>query len=271
MNNFWALCYGFIQGVTEFLPVSSSGHLALMPYFFELKDPGVVFDLLMHLGTALAVIIYFQNDIKRLIFEFFKLIFKKDLENTVFIQNFLSATFFSFLLILLIKDLAFAYGRSSLLIGINFIVFGLLMYLADRLKSLKLDLTKKRDFKRAIFIGLSQSLAVFPGVSRSGITLTSARFLGMGRVEAGRFSFLLSLPVILGSIIFKLPEILQGEATYVSFDIIFTGVMSSFFFGLLTIHFFLKLIGKLGLGVFSLYRLIIGLALIILYFNPMSH
>lgn len=266
MNPLWALIYGIIQGATEFLPVSSSGHLALIPYFFEFTDPGIIFDLLMHLGTAFAVMIYFHKEIKRLLVETHLFIFKRDFENTVFVQNFLIATFFSFVLILIIKGVALKFGRSSLFIGINFIVFGIIMYLADLKKPIGLDLTKKRGLKEAILIGLSQSMAIFPGVSRSGITLTCSRFLGMDRIEAGRFSFLLSLPVILGSIVFKLPEILKGNATYVSGSVIIIGIVSSFLVGFLTIHFFLKLIGKIGLGYFSLYRVILGAILIGLYF-----
>lgn len=267
MSIIWALVYGFIQGVTEFLPVSSSGHLALLPYFFELKDPGVIFDLIMHLGTAFAVILYFRTEVLRLINETFLLVLKRDFKNTVFVQNFLVATFFSFLLILMIKNVALNYGRTSLFIGINFIVFGIIMYLSDRIPSKGIDLTKQSNLKKAIIVGLSQSLAVFPGVSRSGITLTSSRFLGMGRVEAGRFSFLLSLPVILGSIVFKIPDILSGQATSASPLFISVGIISSFIFGILTIHFFLKLIGKIGLVYFSVYRLILGAILILLYFQ----
>lgn len=258
MNEGFAILYGFIQGLTEFLPVSSSGHLAIVPFFLELKDPGVVFDLMMHLGTALAVILYFYKDVLRLAREYLYVLLQKDLQNTVFAQNFFIATLSSFILILLIKDLAFEYGRSPTFIASNLFCFGALMFFSDRSKKSGLDLTESFDWKKSCLVGLSQSLAVFPGVSRSGITLTSSRFLGMGRVEASRFSFLLSLPVILGSIIFKLPEVLSGGATYVSAEIMFIGVFSSFVFGLITIHFFLKLIAKIGLGVFFIYRAILA-------------
>lgn len=267
MSSYWALIYGFIQGVSEFLPISSSGHLALLPYFFELKDPGVIFDLLMHLGTAIAVLLYFHKEVKVLIEQFLLLVFKRNTTDTVFVQNFLMATFFSFVLILILKKTALTYGRTSLFIGINFIVFGILMFLSDRLKPKGLNLLEVKGWKQSILIGLSQSIAIFPGVSRSGITLTTSRALGMGRYEAGKFSFLLSIPVILGSIVFKLPDILSGEATYVSPLIIFVGIFSSFIFGLLTIHYFLKLISKIGLAYFSLYRIIIGVSLIYLYYK----
>lgn len=263
MGILWSFFYGLIQGISEFLPISSSGHLALIPYFFELKDPGVVFDLMMHLGTAIAVILYFYKEVLRLIREFYLIVFKRDFLNTVFFQNFICSTFFSFLLILLIKDLAFAYGRTSLVIGFNFIFFGILMYFADQRKIKEsLDLTQTSNFKKAMLIGLSQSLAVFPGVSRSGITLTSSRFLGMNRVDASRFSFLLSLPVIIGAIVFKIPEILEGSASSASFEDMFYGVFFSFVFGIVTIHFFLKFIAQVGLKYFSFYRIIVGALLI---------
>lgn len=265
MNYSWATIYGFIQGLSEFLPVSSSGHLAIIPFLFELKDPGVVFDLMMHVGTALAVIIYFWRDVLILLRQTGQLIFKRETEETCYIQNFLLATIASFGLILVLKKFAFDFGRTPQLIAFNLIFFGVLMYVADRMTWKKIDLISQKNFKTALIIGLSQSIAVFPGVSRSGITLTASRFLKMDRVAASRFSFLLSLPVIIGSAVFKLPDVLGGQATYVSLDIIFIGVISSFVFGLLTIHFFLKLISKIGLGYFSLYRVILGVGL--LYFS----
>lgn len=263
MNNSWVLLYGFIQGVTEFLPVSSSAHLALIPFFTKLKDPGVVFDLMMHLGTALAVVIYFWKEVKVLCIQFGHLL-KRNLDQTQYLQNFMIATLGSFGLILIIKNLAFEFGRSPLIIGINLIIFGALMYWSDRIASKQVNLARKKDYKKALIIGLAQSLAVFPGVSRSGITLTAGRYLGMGRLEASRFSFLLSLPVIIGSAVFKLPELLAGEGTYVAFDMLMLGIVSSFFFGLVTIHFFLKLISKIGLKYFSFYRFLLGGLLIIL-------
>lgn len=261
----WAVFYGFIQGVAEFLPISSSGHLALIPFVFDLKDPGVVFDLTLHLGTAIAVILYFHKDVKELICEGLLLLKNRNIKECSFLVNFISATFFSFLLILVIKGIAFKYGRNPIFIGVNLIVFGVLMWIADLKKSKGIDLTKDLDLKRSALIGISQSLAVFPGVSRSGATLTSSRMLGLGRVEASRFSFLLSLPVILGSIVFKLPELIAGDATSASGSLMAGGIFFSFLFGIVTIHFFLKLIAKAGLVYFTIYRVIIGA--ILLYFS----
>ena len=260
----WALFYGFIQGVSEFLPISSSGHLALIPFFMELKDPGVIFDLVMHLGTAIAVILYFWKEVLELIIQFKAFVLRDRSKDTSFFKNFMISTIASFLLILVLKKYAFEYGRTPLMIGINFIFFGALMYLSDRRSGKDIDLTKFTKLKAAVLIGIAQSFAIFPGVSRSGITLTMARTLQMNRLQASRYSFLLSLPIILGSIVFKLPEILSGEAVSVSGNIMLAGIVFSFVFGLVTIHYFLKLIAKIGLAYFAVYRCIVGALLIYL-------
>ena len=267
MTMSWALFYGLIQGVSEFLPVSSSGHLALIPYFFELKDPGVLFDLVMYLGTAIAVILYFHTELKRLISEAFLFVFKRDTKQTKFFQNFTLSTVVSFILILCLKPIAFQFGRAPIIIGVNFIVFGFLMYLSDRSTSTKKDLTKDKHFLYAALIGAAQAFAIFPGVSRSGITLTMARGLKLSRMQASRYSFLLSLPIIFGSIIFKLPSIIGGEGLQVEPSLIAIGVISSFAFGMVTIHFFLKLIAKIGLVHFAVYRILIGSLLIYFALN----
>lgn len=264
MNEIWAIVYGVIQGITEFLPISSSGHLALIPKFFPLQDPGVIFDLVMHVGTAFAVIVYFKKDIGALIREGLEILRHKSLDgHGVFFQNFMFATGVSFISIILIKDIAFEFGRTGTFIGVNLIVFGLLMFFSDFHKAKEVDLVYQRDLKRSFFIGLAQSFAVFPGVSRSGITLTAARFSSLSRVGASRFSFLLSLPIILASVAYKLPAIIKGEAIAVEMSIIIIGVVVSFVVGILSIHFFLKMIAKMGLWIFMVYRVILGI--IVLY------
>lgn len=263
MNELWAIFYGVVQGITEFLPISSSGHLALIPKFFDLKDPGVIFDLVMHLGTAVAVILYFRKDVMQLINEFVLLVKTRDFQNdAIFFQNFAFATVISVISILLIKDIALIYGRSSTFIAINLIVFGILMFISDRAKSSNIDLVKTKDFKRSFLIGFCQSLAIFPGVSRSGVTLSAARFSKLSRIDASKFSFLLSLPIILASIAYKAPKIFSGEAIAVDFSVVLIGTFVSFIVGILSIHFFLKVIAKMGLWVFTIYRIALGILII---------
>lgn len=263
----WALFYGLVQGVTEFLPVSSSGHLALIPYFMNLTDPGVLFDLMMHLGTALAVILYFKKEVIDLIKQMKSFLLRDKKTDTSFFKNFAISTFFSIIFILILKKSAFEFGRAPLIIGINFIVFGILMYLSDRREGEDIDLTQSRENRPAVLIGIAQSLAIFPGVSRSGITLTVARGLKINRYQASRYSFLLSLPIIIGSIAFKIPEILSGEAAMVDQGVLLAGILFSFLFGIITIHFFLKLIARVGLVYFAIYRVLIGALLVYLSLN----
>ena len=207
MSEVWAILYGIIQGITEFLPVSSSGHLALLPHFFTFEDLGVIFDLCMHLGTTLAVIVYFFQDIRKLLVNPITLIKER---NNFYVMNFIITTISSVIVILLIKGLAFEFGRSSKFIAFNLIFFGVLMIISDRLGTDHHNPFKKSHMIISALIGVAQSIAVFPGVSRSGATVTAARLFHIGRVEASRFSFLMSLPIILASISYKTPQILSG-------------------------------------------------------------
>jgi undecaprenyl-diphosphatase len=269
MTSFDAVVYGVIQGISEFLPVSSSGHLALLPKFMKLNDPGVLFDLMMHLGTALAVIIYFKNDVSKLLKSLFDICknkknCEKD-ENFFYLVNFVIATFSSVIVILLIKDLAFSIGRSSFLIGLNLIVFGIILFLSDLKNKHSHDyMYSKVQLRESIFIGVMQSLAIFPGVSRSGITITGGRMLGLSRRHASSFSFLMSVPIIFAGIIKSIPEYIKITQNDVSLSVMLIGVIVSFIIGILSIHFFIKLISKVGLWVFTLYRVAIGLIVLFL-------
>jgi undecaprenyl-diphosphatase len=262
MTIFDAIVYGFIQGISEFLPVSSSGHLALLPHVMNIQDPGVVFDLMMHLGTALAVIIYFRNDLKRYILTLRPALVKTSYSHPDFnfSRNFIISTIASVVLILALIPLS-KLARDPWYIVFNLSFFGAILWWADNYnkKNSLLDspMEKGINLKLALIIGLAQAMAIFPGVSRSGITLTAALFLGMRRKEAGAYSFLLSLPIILAGILKDIPDLLKAQDGQ-SFAVLFSGVVSSFIVGWLTIHFFMKLIGKIELKFFSIYRFIIA-------------
>ncbi len=266
MDYFSSTIYGVVQGITEFLPVSSSGHLALIPKVFHFADPGMFFDLSMHLGTALAVVVYYRNEVLRLILAFFRL-FKFEGENypnKFFALNMFISTLSTFVIVLLIKKFALSVGRVPLLIGINLIVFGVLMYLSDRKKADDdVSMVVSSNFLKAFIIGASQAFAIFPGVSRSGITLTASRFLGLSRKKASDYSFLLSLPIIFGGFVFELIE-LNGTTMAFNYSEVIYGMLVSFVVGVLTIHFFLKTISKIGLLPFAIYR--IAVALLVFYF-----
>lgn len=269
MNILEAIVYGFIQGVSEFLPVSSSGHLALLPHVMKIEDPGVVFDLMMHLGTGLAVLIYFRKDIFRYAKTFTPSLMNLKVggDDRWFVRNFILSTFSSVCLIVLLIPVS-KLARNPIYIVINLTVFGILLWLADRYnrnhkEPLKGPMEQKLQWKLAIFIGLSQALAIFPGVSRSGITLTTALWAGMNRKEAGAYSFLLSLPIIMAGILKEVPDIVK-EGNQDQFMVLLAGVISSFIVGWLTIHFFMKLISKIHLGYFTLYRIAVAIMMLLI-------
>jgi undecaprenyl-diphosphatase len=268
MNSFEAIVYGVIQGLSEFLPISSSGHLALLPYVMKIEDPGVIFDLVMHLGTALAVITYFRKEIYLYAKTFTPSLagFKGGTPNQWFTRNFILATFVSVLLIVILMPIS-KFARSPNLIVFNLCFFGVLLWLADRknrslTQFLDSPMENGMQWKIAILIGAAQALAIFPGVSRSGITLSMALFLGMKRKEAGSFSFLMSLPIILAGILKEVPHLM--EASNERLIVLFWGVATSFIVGWLTIHFFMKLIGQIKLGYFAIYRWLVAILMLLL-------
>ncbi len=263
MNFLEAVLYGIIQGLSEFLPVSSSGHLALLPYVIKIDDPGVVFDLMMHFGTALAVIVYFKNDIYRYAKTFTPQLanFKVGGEDRWFVRNFIFATMVSVFFILMLLPVS-KLAREPWIIVFNLSFFGGMLWFADwknnRANLLDEPMTEGFNWKLAGLIGMAQALAIFPGVSRSGITLTMALFLGMKRKEAGAFSFLLSLPIIIAGILKEIPDLMKTQDNS-SLLILLTGVCTSFVVGWMTVHFFMKLIGRIELKYFAFYRWIIAL------------
>lgn len=263
MSVFEAIIYGLIQGLSEFLPVSSSGHLALLPHVMKIDDPGVVFDLVMHLGTALAVITYFRKDIFRYAKTFTPALvnFKSGSEDQWFVRNFILSTFVSVFFIMLFLPIS-KMARNPWYIIFNLSFFGALLWYSDyknKIRTTFLDapMTARWQLKLAGLIGLAQALAIFPGVSRSGITLTCALLLGMRRKEAGSYSFLLSLPIIMAGILKEVPDLMksQNESGLI---VLSAGILTSFIVGWATIHFFMKLISKIHLSYFAVYRWIIA-------------
>lgn len=263
MNFFEAIVYGLIQGLSEFLPISSSGHLALLPHVMKIKDPGVVFDLMMHLGTALAVFAYFWKDILTYAKTFTPSLanFKNGGEERWFVRNFILSTFVSVFFIVLFIPFA-KVARDPWFIMMNLSFFGAVLWFADWKNGnypslLDSPMTRGLQLKIAGLIGLGQALAIFPGVSRSGITLTVALLLGMKRKEAGAYSFLLSLPIIFAGILKEVPDLMKTQNQDSSL-VLLTGVITSFIVGWATIHYFMKLIGKIQLRYFAIYRWLIA-------------
>ncbi len=263
-----AIVLGIIQGLTEFLPISSSAHLILLPKFFHWPDPGLAFDVALHLGTLLAVITYFRADLWEIFVHFLhqfkiKQILPNQNKKQFYPDKILSllvlATIPGALAGYFLNDLAEQALRNPTLIAFTLVFFGGLLYWADLISRQRRSL-KNLNFRDAVLIGLSQALAIIPGTSRSGVTITTGLFLNFNRRAAARFSFLLSIPIILGAVLYKMPALFsQGVGWYE-----ISGVIAAALSGYLAIAGLMKFVNQTSYKIFFWYRL--GLALIIWLF-----
>ncbi|MFZ3102736.1 MAG: undecaprenyl-diphosphatase UppP [Desulfitobacteriaceae bacterium] len=257
MTIFQALILGLVQGLGEFLPISSSAHLILVPWLFGWQDPGLTFDVALHMGTLFAVVLYFWKDWVKL---FQAALAKRPSPEKRLFWYLVLATIPGALFGLAFEKQAETVFRSPLLIGIMLILMGIFLYIADKKRQVRrLD---TMNFTDAIWIGFSQALAIIPGVSRSGSTMTTARFLNLCREDAARFSFLMSTPIILGAGVLKLRH-LTLSALDAPF---FVGVLTSFIVGILSISFLLNYLRTKNFQVFVLYRFLVGIGVLILYY-----
>ncbi|MDG3089097.1 undecaprenyl-diphosphate phosphatase [Vibrio hannami] len=260
MSYFEAFVLALIQGLTEFLPISSSAHLILPSAILGWEDQGLAFDVAVHVGTLAAVVIYFRKEVVTLLEAFFQSIFKgrRDKE-TKLAWMILLATIPACIFGLFMKDIIELYLRSAWVIAATTIIFALLLWWVDKNSSLKDD-EYQAGWKKALFIGLAQALAMIPGTSRSGATITAALYLGFTREAAARFSFLMSIPIItLAGSYLGLKLMTSTEVVHTGF--LLTGIVTSFISAYICIHFFLKLISRMGMTPFVIYRLILGFGL----------
>ncbi|WGV99928.1 undecaprenyl-diphosphate phosphatase [Vibrio sp. YMD68] len=260
MSYIEAFVLALIQGLTEFLPISSSAHLILPSAVLGWEDQGLAFDVAVHVGTLAAVIIYFRKEVISLLSAFLGSIFKGERsKESKLAWMIILATIPACLFGLFMKDLIEIYLRSAWVIATTTIVFGLLLWYVDKNATL-VDDEYQADWKKSLFIGVSQALAMIPGTSRSGATITAAMYLGFTREAAARFSFLMSIPIILlagGYLGLKL--ISSGEPVHLG--VLMTGIVTSFVSAYVCIHLFLKLISRMGMTPFVIYRLILGFGL----------
>ena len=251
-----------IQGLSEFLPISSSGHLILPAELLGWKDQGQAFDVAVHVGSLCAVVIYFRQDLLRLAAGWFGSLSGRPSEDGKMAWMIIVATLPVVIVGLLTKDLIELWLRSGYVIATTTIVFGLLLFWADRFSQKQPpQQSRDLDWKKAMLIGLSQILALIPGTSRSGITMTSALFLGLDREQAARFSFLLSIPTILGAGTLMTYKLLSADVP-ANWQELFFGFVLSFMSAYLCITLFLKWIASIGMTPFVIYRVILGIVII---------
>ncbi len=258
---------GAIQGLGEFLPISSSAHLILAPWFFRWSDPGLGFDVALHLGTLAAVLAYFWQDIWLLIKGFWHSLFKstRDFENNIYqkLAWFLIIASVPGAIIgkLLEQDAENAF-RNPLLIAVTISGFALLLWLADYYGKKIKNLDRITWFD-SLLVGLSQALAVIPGVSRSGSTIASGVALGFKRADAARFSFLMSIPIILGAGILNINHLHEGVTT----QELIIGFVSAAVFGFIAIKYLIRYLSKHGFALFIWYRLILAVLIVLIVLN----
>ncbi len=250
---------GLVQGITEFLPISSSAHLILPFEILGWPDQGLAFDVAVHLGTLIAVLAYFWRDLLDLLVGLLKKLGGNPNADGDFAVNLIAASIPIVVIGLLAKNLVQNELRSAAVIAVSTIVFGIVLYAADRLGQRSRQ-SSELNLSHAIMIGFAQCLALIPGTSRSGITMTAALFLGYERQAASRISFLLAIPTILGASLLLLLDLANSVAP-VAWDQLLIGMSVSGVTAYLCIRLFLETIEKIGFLPFVIYRLVVGLAL----------
>tara|TARA_B100001123_G_scaffold427714_1_gene543655 strand:- start:198 stop:965 length:768 start_codon:yes stop_codon:yes gene_type:complete len=235
-----------IQGISEFLPVSSAAHLVLVSKYYDFVNQSLLIDICLHLGSLLAIVFYFR----------------KDLFNIIKNKNFFIKIIIGTIPIIPVGYVLYQTGlikqlRSLEVLAWMTLIFGIVLYLADKTKITK-KIDKEFTNKSAIFIGLFQVLSLIPGVSRSGITLTAGRFLGFDRFDSAKISFFLSIPTLLAASILGVYNIYKEDSPELNFLAVIA-VIFSFTFSYITIAVFLNFIRKFTLNVFVIYRIILSL------------
>lgn len=251
-----------IQGITEFLPISSSGHLILVPALTGWTDQGLIVDVMVHMGSFLAVIAYFWRDIVKLTIGGLKLLRGEMTDHGRMALLIGAATVPAVAFGLFVKKTGLIDAvRGPEIVAWNAIIFGVLLWLADRFGRHAKQM-EQMTLGSAVLIGVAQAVAIIPGTSRSGITMTAARALGFTRPEAARFSFLLGVPAIAGAGVLVLGEAISAGAE-ISNDAIVTGVLT-FFTALAAIAFLMAIVKRYSLTSFVIYRLLLGAVLLYL-------
>lgn len=266
-----AIILGAVQGISEFLPISSSGHLVLVPALLGIET-GLAFDTILHIGTLVAIFTFFWKDIINLIKGFILSIidltegvdiFKRELHRVPekrFAWLIIVGTIPTGIMGILLKDAIETIFRGTLFVGIFLLVTAAVLYYSERHSSGQIT-QKDMSFKQALIVGICQGLAVFPGISRSGSTIASGLCLGLNREYAARYSFLLSIPAVIGAGLIQIKDIATLDA---SVSVLLAGFISSVIFGYLSIKLLMKMIKGWSLDIFAYYCTIIGITTIIL-------
>lgn len=256
-----AVILGFIQGLTEFIPVSSSGHLALAQALMDFEQPGLLYDTLLHIATLFAVLVYFRERIARMFLAFLGLFSHKYIiysyEQRPMILGIIIATIPTGILGLLLKDHVEYFFERPVIIGYFLIVTSIMLYLSDKFHG-----QRKISTGAALIVGIAQGgLALFPGISRSGTTIFAGLLAGLSREQAAEFSFLISIPAILGALVLQIPD--MQAVTTERLWVYIIGMCVAFVSGFFAIGLMMRVVQSAKLSVFAIYCLVVGAAAVI--------
>ena len=271
MTTIQAIVLGVIQGLTEFLPVSSSGHLVLFSQIFSIQQSSLIFEVMVHVGTLFAVVVAFRREVWLLIRSFFTLLRRpgeakgliKEDPGCRLLVAIIVGTLPAVVVALVLKEQVEYLFSSSLFVGFMLMVTGTILFVTERytVTSKKAEQISLRD---AVLIGAGQAVAILPGISRSGTTIAVGLFRGLDRESAARFSFLLAIPAILGGLVVSLGDLFSGTAE-MGLGVLGAGFIAAALTGYLAIYFLLDLVRKGRLVLFSYYTWIVGALVIILH------
>jgi undecaprenyl-diphosphatase len=261
LDNWHAFYLAVLQGFTEFLPISSSGHLILIPTLLGWEDQGLAFDVAVHIGSLIAVVLYFRHELKRMAYDWtLSCISRKTVGESPLAWAVIWASIPVALAGLSFNTVIEEQMRSPTVIAVTTIGFGVLLGMAD-FKGVKDREESTLRWNDVMLIGLAQALALIPGTSRSGITITAGLMLGLTRQAAARFSFLLSIPAIVMAggyqtlVLYQSPQVIE-------WGVLLLGIAFSAITAYLCIHFFLKMLGRMGMMPFVIYRFVLGIVLL---------
>lgn len=262
----------FIQGATEFLPISSSAHLILPSVLFGWDDQGLTFDVAVHLGSLLAVLWYFRKQVSELMLEWLASLFRRKPHSAASRLAWLLilATIPAGLAGILLEQYVEAYARSAFVIGTASILFGLLLLLADRRSQSSADPPAELStisWRQALIVGLAQALALIPGTSRSGITMTAALFCGLRRETAANLSFLMAIPIIAATGLLRAAELFAADVSAMDVGVLVYATLLSALIAYLCIHYFLRFIAHVGFMPFVIYRVLLGAVLLLFFWR----
>lgn len=262
MEIFHSLILGIVQGITEFLPISSSGHLVAIPFLLGWPVHSLTFDVALHFGTVIALLLFFWQDWILIIKNGFSKIETKSQYPKNLLWQIMVASIPAGILGILVDKYVEKYFHQPVLLAINFFVFGILLWLADKKSRSDFKISDMK-YKNSFLIGLAQSIALIPGISRSGITMIAARMTGLDRENSARFSFLIGMPAMIGAFLYKLKD-LSGQNLDLSFWI---GVIASAVVGYLAIKFLLDFLKKSDFAIFAWYRIAFAILILIVFFS----